>query len=57
MSAASATRTLVVREAGTKMPADLGGIIYLTIVDRDAWKASAQQIADALRVQMSEDSA
>lgn len=55
MSAASASRTLVVREAGTKMPADLGGIIYLTIGGRDTWKATAQRIADALRAQMSED--
>jgi predicted nucleotide-binding protein len=57
MSAAGGNRTLVVREVGTKMPADLGGIIYLTINDRDDWKIIAQQIADAVRMQMSEDAA
>jgi predicted nucleotide-binding protein len=57
MSAAGGSRTLMVREVGTKMPADLGGIIYLTVSDRDAWKVTAQQISDAVRRQMSEDAA
>lgn len=55
MSAAGRSRTLVVREAGTKMPADLGGIIYLTIDDRSAWETTARQIADAIREQMNGD--
>jgi predicted nucleotide-binding protein with TIR-like domain len=55
MSAAGQSRTLVVRESGTKMPADLGGIIYLTIDDRSAWQASARQIADAIRTQINQD--
>jgi hypothetical protein len=57
MSAAGASRTLIVREAGTKMPADLGGIIYLSIESRDAWQQTARQVAHALRLQMLEDAA
>ena len=51
------SRTLIVREAGTKMPADLGGIIYLSIENRDSWQSTARQVAEALRTQMREDAA
>lgn len=57
MSAAGASRTLIVREAGTKMPADLGGIIYLSIENRDSWQTTARQVAEALCTQMREDAA
>lgn len=57
MSAAGASRTLIVREAGTKMPADLGGIIYLSIENRDSWQSTARQVAEALHTQMREDAA
>jgi hypothetical protein len=55
MSAHTAKRMVVVREKGTKMPADLGGMIYLTLNRRNEWKAMAIQIAVALRKQMSDD--
>ncbi|HZF12539.1 MAG TPA: TIR domain-containing protein [Thermoanaerobaculia bacterium] len=55
MSAHSARRLVVVREKGTKMPADLGGMIYLTIEDREHWEETAREVADSLRAQMAED--
>jgi hypothetical protein len=44
---------VVVREKGTKMPADLGGMIYLTIERRADWRKTATDVLDALRRQMS----
>jgi predicted nucleotide-binding protein len=35
MSMRGKERTLVIREQGAKMPADLGGIIYASLEDRD----------------------
>jgi predicted nucleotide-binding protein len=55
ISAHSAKRVVVVRENGTKMPADLGGIIYLTIKNRNSWLGTAQSVANALHKQMRED--
>lgn len=55
MSAHTSRRMVVVREKGTKMPADLGGIIYLTIESRADWELTATEVADALRRQVSED--
>lgn len=55
MSAHGARRTVIVRERGTKMPADFGGIIYLTIERRNQWKKAAREIADAVRKQMSDN--
>jgi predicted nucleotide-binding protein len=57
MSAAGTSRTLIVREAGAKMPADLGGIIYLSIENRDSWQSTARQAAEALHTQIREDAA
>lgn len=54
MSAHGAKRTVIVRERGTKMPADFGGIIYLTIERRNQWKKAAREIAEAVRKQMSD---
>jgi predicted nucleotide-binding protein len=55
MSAHTARRMVVVREKGTKMPADLGGMIYLTIENRADWRQTATEVLDALRRQVSED--
>lgn len=55
MSAHTAKRMVVVREKGTKMPADLGGMIYLTLNRRNEWKAMAKQIEATLRRQLSDD--
>jgi hypothetical protein len=46
---------LVVREIGTKMPANLGGMIYLTIDDRKKWRETAEEVADSLMAQMRGD--
>jgi len=54
MSAHSARRMVVVRESGTKMPADLGGMIYLTIKHRDDWRRTAKEVARSLRRQMND---
>jgi len=56
MNARGAKRVVVVREKGTKMPADLGGLIYLRLERRNAWRQTAQQVAHELRLQMSEGS-
>jgi predicted nucleotide-binding protein len=55
MSAHTARRMVVVREKGTKMPADLGGMIYLTIENRAQWRKTATEVLDALRKQVSDD--
>lgn len=55
MSAHSARRMVVLREMGTKMPADLGGMIYLTIESRADWRQTAKDVLDALRTQLSEE--
>jgi predicted nucleotide-binding protein len=55
MSAHTAKRMVVVRETGTKMPADVGGMIYLTLNRRNEWKAVANQIVTAFRKQLSDD--
>jgi predicted nucleotide-binding protein len=55
MSAHTARRMVVVREKGTKMPADLGGMIYLTIESRADWRPTAREVLDAIYRQMSED--
>jgi CheY-like chemotaxis protein len=53
MSAHTARRMVVVREKGTKMPADLGGMIYLSIESRADWRQTANEVLDALRRQLS----
>ena len=55
MSAHTARRMVVVREKGTKMPADLGGMIYLTIESRADWRQTARDVLDALGKQLSEE--
>ncbi len=55
MSAHTARRMVVIREKGTQMPADLGGMIYLTIENRKKWKEVAKEAADCLRMQMAKD--
>lgn len=55
MSAHTAKRMVVVKEKGTKMPADLGGMIYLTIENRADWRETADEVLNALRKQVSED--
>ena len=55
MNAHTARRMVVVREIGTKMPADLGGIIYLTIDNRKKWQETAEEVGDSLMAQMRED--
>ncbi len=55
MSAHTAKRMVVVREKETKMPADIGGMIYLTLNRRNEWKAMAKQIELTLRKQLSDD--
>jgi hypothetical protein len=42
LNAHGASRVVVVKETGTKMPADLGGIIYLTLEDRSEWQDTAK---------------
>jgi predicted nucleotide-binding protein len=37
-------RVAIVREAGTKMPVDLGGVIYLTLKKRADWLPVAHQL-------------
>lgn len=39
ISAHGPERVVVVQEKGTKMPADLGGLIYLSMEDRAQWEA------------------
>lgn len=55
MSAHTARHMVVVREKGTRMPADLGGMIYLTIESRSAWRETAGEIAKALHEQISHE--
>jgi hypothetical protein len=55
MSAHTAKRMVVVREKDTKMPADLGGVIYLTIERRAAWRRTAREVLSALHTQLSEN--
>jgi predicted nucleotide-binding protein len=45
-------RVVVVQETGTKMPGDLGGLIYLTMEDRAQWRAVADKVAKSLRQSM-----
>lgn len=37
-------RVAIVREAGTKMPVDLGGVIYLSLTRRADWQSVAKQL-------------
>jgi predicted nucleotide-binding protein len=53
MSAHTAKRMVVIRESGTKMPADLGGMIYLTLNRRNEWKSVAKDVVTAIRKQLS----
>jgi hypothetical protein len=55
MNAHTSRRMVVVCEAGTKMPDDLGGIIYLTIENRANWKQTAKEVARSIGTQMTED--
>jgi predicted nucleotide-binding protein len=55
MSAHTARRMVVVKEKAAKMPADLGGMIYLTIENRADWRETAGEVLKALRKQVSED--
>jgi predicted nucleotide-binding protein len=57
ISAHTARRVLVVREKGTKMPSDLGGIIYENIEKREVWEPTARRVADVLFDQMNNDTA
>jgi predicted nucleotide-binding protein len=57
MSARGSSRVVIVREKGTKMPADLGGIIYLSIEDRNHWQETAKVVASSLRHIMTTDAA
>lgn len=52
MNAHGSHRMVVVREKNTKMPADLGGMIYLTIDNRNKWQDTAELIGDAIIAQM-----
>jgi predicted nucleotide-binding protein len=42
-------RVAIVREKGTKMPADLGGDIYLTLADRSALQPIQERLSAFLR--------
>jgi len=42
-------RGLIVREKAARMPADLGGIIYISIEKPKQWKSAADEIVDAVR--------
>jgi predicted nucleotide-binding protein len=55
MNAHTARRMVVVREEGTKMPADLGGMIYLTVESRTEWRQTAREVLSALHMQLSEE--
>jgi predicted nucleotide-binding protein len=55
MNAHTAKRMVVVVENGTKMPADLGGMIYLPLNRRNEWKAVAREAVTALRKKLSGD--
>jgi len=37
------------------MPADLGGMIYLTIENRTSWKKTANEVAQAICAQIADD--
>jgi hypothetical protein len=50
-------RVLIVRETDAKMPADLGGIIYISINTPKQWKAVANEIVDAVRHMVFADTA
>lgn len=49
MRARGPSRVVIVREKGTKMPADLGGIIYLMLDDRNLWQETAEKVAQSIR--------
>jgi predicted nucleotide-binding protein len=53
MSAHTAKRVVVIRENGTKVPVDLGGMIYLTLNRRNEWKSVAKDVVTAIRKQLS----
>jgi predicted nucleotide-binding protein len=53
MSAHTSKRMVVIRENGTRMPADLGGMIYLTLNRRNEWKSVAKDVVTAIRRQLS----
>ena len=55
MSAHTAKRMIVIRENGTKMPADLGGMIYLTLNRRNEWKSVARDVVTTIRKQLNGD--
>jgi predicted nucleotide-binding protein len=55
MNARGARHMVVVREKGTKMPADLGGMIYLTIENRSDWRQTASEIARCLHDQIQQE--
>lgn len=55
MSAHGSSRVVIVKEKGTKMPSDLGGIIYLTLDDRNSWQEVAEQVAQSIGQQITSD--
>jgi CheY-like chemotaxis protein len=55
MNAHTTRRMVVVREKGSKMPSDLGGMIYLNIERREDWRQTAREVLDTLRRQVSMD--
>ena len=50
ISAHGPERVVIVQERGTKMPADLGGLIYLSMEDRAQWEKVAEKISETLRL-------
>jgi hypothetical protein len=50
ISAHGSERVVVVQEQGVKMPADLGGLIYLNMESREQWEPVAKKVAESLRL-------
>jgi hypothetical protein len=50
ISAHGSERVIVVQEKGVKMPADLGGLIYLSMENKKQWKQVAEKVAASLRL-------
>jgi hypothetical protein len=48
MAARGKRRTIVIREAGAKMPAELGGVIYLSLKDRSDISSIQEKLRQAL---------
>jgi CAP12/Pycsar effector protein, TIR domain len=50
ISAHGSERVIVVQEKGVKMPSDLGGLIYLSMENREQWEPVAEKVAESLRL-------